>query len=148
MKPFFRTQERKDELFEVLESWEGTPYRHHSGVKYYGVDCAFFIGSVLIELGIVESFRATEYARDFCLHSYCDDGFAKHLREHPVLEEVGFKNPMDGDIVLYKFGRVAGHSAFYFDRNSWQARSKIGVVKLDWSIDYNRLTYGFRVMEK
>jgi len=147
IKPFFRTQERQNRLLEVLESWEGTPYRHRSGVKYYGVDCAHFIGCVLMELGIIESFKVTKYSRDFCLHT-SEEGFVAHLREHPLLEEININDLMNGDILLYKFGRVSGHSAIYFDGDAWQSRSKYGVIKLNCTLDQRRLTNGFRVMER
>jgi len=147
MKPFFSTQERKDELYKVLVSWKDTPFKHHTGVKHLGVDCAFFIGCVLVELGIINNFKVTDYSTDFHLHS-SDEGFANHLRNHPLIQEVGFGNPMNGDILLYKFGKISAHAAFYFDGYAWQSRSRIGVEKFHWSLDYKRLTYGFRLMEE
>lgn len=147
MKPFFESEERKKQLYDVLESWRGTPYRHRTGVKQLGVDCAFFIGCVVVELGIINNFKVTDYPMDFHLHS-SDEGFANHLRNHPLIQEVGFDNPMNGDIVLYKFGKIASHAAFYFDDYAWQSRFKIGVEKFHWSLDYKRLKYGFRLMDK
>jgi len=147
MKPFFRTKERENRLLEILESWEGTPFRHHSGVKHFGVDCAHFVGCVGKELGIIEGFVATEYSRDFCLHTR-EEGFLGHLRSHPTLEEVSINNLMNGDILLYKFGRVSGHAAIYFDGYAWQSRSKAGVIKINCVLDRKRLTNAFRIMEK
>ena len=147
MKPFFRTKERENRLLEVLESWEGTPFRHRVGVKHFGVDCAHFVGCVLIELGIIESFKVTKYSRDFCLHTR-EEGFVTHLRSYPILEEININGIINGDVLLYKFGRVSGHSAIYFDGYAWQARSRAGVIKINCILDQKRLTNAFRIMEK
>jgi len=147
MVPYYRSKERQEELLKILKSWEGTPYRHRTGVKNLGVDCAFFIGCVLVELGIINNFKVTDYSTDFHLHSR-DEGFARHLRNHPLMQEVGVKTPMNGDIVLFKFGRIASHASFYFNDYVWQSRFNIGVEKFHWNLDYKRLAYGFRLMEK
>jgi len=147
MIPYFLSKERQEALFEILESWKGTPYKHHTGFKRLGVDCAFFIGCVLVELGAINNFEASSYSIDFHLHSR-DEGFANHLRNHPLMQEVGFKNPRNGDIVLYKLGRIAAHAAFYFDGYAWQSKFRLGVEKFHWSLDYKRLAYGFRLMDK
>ena len=146
MEIYFKNKERKDRLLEVLESWRGTPYRHHTGVKGLGVDCAYFVGCVLKEVGVIEQFDVPEYPIDFHMH-IPKEIYVQHFRNHPLTIDVGFKNPIDGDILIYKYGKIASHSAIYFDNYTWQPRARVGVEKFHISQGRRRLKYGFRLVE-
>jgi len=148
MKYFFNDQKNRDRLLIILESWVGTPYRHKSGVKGLGVDCAYFLSRVGEELGLVsQGALLPEYSRDFHNHVR-DEIYAEFLRKHPLLVEVGITKPMDGDIILYKFGKIASHSAVYFGGYTYQARFRVGVVKFHWNQDKRRRRFGFRIKYK
>jgi NlpC/P60 family putative phage cell wall peptidase len=102
--------ERSSVVAEARE-WRGTPFHHGVGVKGVGVDCAQLLIAVYVGLGIVEGFDPGYYAPDWFLHDY-SDRFVDWLRARCV--ERSQTVPLSpGDILLYRYGRVASHGAIY-----------------------------------
>ena len=159
MKPFFRTQERKDALFEILESWKGTPYRHLVAVKGLGADCTLFVWEAMQEAeaigknvsNIPRKHGHINYPRDRALHSR-EEVLLNVLRNVPYLKEIeNIKNiePETGDICCYKFGRSTGHLGIYYEGYVYQSMSGTEVLPIQFRIGkfYKRLSAIFRVME-
>lgn len=110
----------REKIIESALTWEGTPYHHHARVKGLqgGVDCAMFVFGVGIDAGIVSDEMAPSlpmYSPEWHLHN----------REElllQALENAGCirKDPSQrqpGDIIAFKFGRVASHLAILLDDN-------------------------------
>ena len=164
MKPFFGTQERKDELYKVLESWRGTPYRHLVAVKGLGADCTLFVWEALKELSAIGKNVSNipmkhghiNYPRDRALHSR-EEVILNVLRNIPYLKEIesleSYKNDptlrMAGDICCYQFGRSTAHIAIYYDGYIYQSLTKSEVLPINFNEKKfkEKLTAIFRVME-
>ena len=156
MKPFFRTQERKDELFKVLESWVGTPYRHLVAVKGLGADCTLFVWEAMQELdaigknvsNIPRKHGHIDYPRDRASHSR-EEVLLNVLRNVPYLKEIEDLKPETGDLCCYKFGRSTGHMGVYYEGYVYQSMSGTEVLPINFNMEKfkRRLSAIFRVME-
>lgn len=157
MKPFFRTQERKDELYKVLESWRGTPYRHLVAVKGLGADCTLFVWEAMKEMSAMGSNLSNiprqhgyiHYPKDRALHSR-EEVILNVLRNVPYLKEISIKeNPETGDICCYQFGRSTAHIAIYYEGYIYQSLTGSEVLPINFKDKKfrKRLTAIFRVME-
>jgi len=146
MEYFFGDTGRQRELKRILDEWRGTPYRHWAGVKGLGCDCIHFIVRVLEELGL-GPFTVPRYARDWHMHNSEEllfDGITNGLEQ----EEVGFASPMNGDIMLFQFGKAISHSAIYYDKYLYQAINNVGVEKINWMDNkwHKRKRFNFRIL--
>jgi len=157
MKPFFESEERKKELYDVLESWRGTPYRHLVAVKGLGADCTLYVWEVMKELNAVGSNLANipkkhghiHYPSDRAMHS-TDEVILNVLRAVPYLKEFSKgSKPMSGDICCYKFFKSTSHMAIYYEGYIYQSLTKGEVlpIRFDDRQFKKRLTAIFRVME-
>ena len=127
---FFDDPERRAELGRELAAWEGTPFRHWSGVKGRGADCIHFVARILEHFGL-GPFRIKKYAKDWHLHRANElllEGITEQL-DHVKVRPAEIQ---DGDIVLYQFGRALSHGGIYFQGDVFQAVTGAGVVRLAW----------------
>lgn len=154
MQLFFESKERQDRLKIILDSWLGTPWRHHTGVKGRGTDCIFFTARVYQEMGIISEFEVMDYAPDWHLHRSNEYLYEGIINQSPCVEIENARKDnlpndlMNGDLVLYKYGRASAHSGIYFDGYIYEAtRFSGGVVKTHWKIEKDRLTHVFRPLE-
>lgn len=92
----------------VMESitWLGTPWHHKARVKGAGVDCGQILAATFEGAGIVGHVDPGDYPQDFMMHRD-EERFRKTVEAYarPVQGA-----PLPGDIVLYRFGRVASHA--------------------------------------
>jgi len=159
-KPFFRTQERKEELYRILESWKGTPHRHLVGVKDLGADCTLFVWEVMKEISAAGSKMSNipkrhghiHYPADRALHSR-EEVILNVLRSIPYLKEISVNDniiPETGDICCYQFGRSTAHMGIYYEGQVYQSLSKSKVLPINFKENKfkKRLTAIFRVMER
>jgi len=143
---YFDDEKKQKELLKILKSWEGTPYRHKTGVKGKGVDCIHLTGYIMVEAGVIPKFTVPDYASDWHLHRTSElliDG----ISQFPNVEKFDPKTTtlMNGDILIYKYGRASSHTAVYFDGYIWQAIGGDEVRKNSINNIKDRLTVGFRV---
>lgn len=148
MKHFFRTKKRKDKLHEILRSWEGTPYRHRTGVKGRGVDCIHFVACSMVEAQVITKFTVPDYPSDWHLHKG-SEMLKKELNKYECTVEYDprKKKPIDGDILLFKYGKTSAHATIYFKGYVWQAISKDEVRKNSLKSFRTEPTVGFRIIE-
>ena len=148
-KWYFSSKERQEALKKELEEWRGTPFRHRAGVKKVGADCIHFCIRVYELVGALHGAvkRIPYYGHDWCFHTD-EEILYNAIKGSNYFEEIfNWETIMNGDLVLYKFGRATSHSAIYFDRNIYQAVNITGVHHMlyfdyQWSI---RRRYLFRV---
>lgn len=152
MKYFFEDAANESRLKDVLDSWEGTPFRHWAGVKGMGCDCIHFVGRVLEELGITTraggvKYQIPRYSRDWHLHKEHQLLLEGVLKQIPV-DVIDSDDHMNGDILLFRFGRAVAHSAFYFDNFLYHSLSGIGVRRSSYDVDdwKDRQKYNLRVL--
>jgi len=153
MKYFFKDIENQKKLKRILKEWEGTPYRHWSGVKQGGCDCIHFVVKVLEEFGF-GPFKIQKYPRDWHLHRDEErllngirialNGKVEEYKERKDALVI----PINGDIILYQFGKVISHAGIYFDNHVYQSLNNIGIQKRKWADKtwYKRMKYIHRLL--
>ena len=149
MKYYFDDKEKQKELHRVLIEWKDTPFRHFCGVKGQGCDCIHFVARVFEELGILKWRKdiIPDYAKDWHLHRTEELLMQGILKELKVVA-VDFSNLMNGDIILFQYGRASAHASIYYDKHTYQSINGVGVR----SIAFNdpkfekRMKYAFRIL--
>jgi len=144
---YFDNLNNQVKLLTVLKSWEGTPHIHWCGVKQRGTDCIHFVLRVFEEVGVVPNGRikVQRYQRDWHMHQ-ANELLLNTLREVPELVEVCKDDPVNGDIILFYFGKACSHAGIFFDDFVYQSLVDIGVTRGTWKDDmwYPRRRYAFR----
>ena len=130
MRYYFENPKHQKELKTALDEWVGTPYRHWAGVKGQGVDCIHFVARAFEDIGL-GPFRVERYNKDWHLHNP-EELLLKGLRRELNADELPPDDPMNGDVVLYRFAKTLSHSAIYFDGYVYQAIERVGVEKRNW----------------
>lgn len=141
-----------EQLGRELMEWLKTPFRHHSGVKGFGVDCIHLVTLAMVNVGAFTpdaAERIPAYPKDWHLHNGAEL-ILQGMRELTNCEELPrpLDSPMDGDIYLYRFGKASSHAGVYFRRKVYQAVTDRVAERIDW-LDptwYRRRRYGFRVL--
>ena len=126
MQPFFR--KKQIEILEArIKEWLGTPYCH-MGASKGGVDCAKFIGLILVEMGFISEIEDDYYPRDWHLHGNNEiliNSFKKHGRLLPdnlYLTYFPYSNKellLPGDVLtiaMHKKG-ISNHAAIILSNN-------------------------------
>lgn len=137
MRYYFEDKEHEEQLGKILRSWMGTPFRHWSGVKGLGCDCIHFVTEVLQELGVYSKqggkYKIMRYPKDWHLHreqQFLADGV---LFQVPA-DEVDPDSHVNGDILLFQFGRAISHTSFYFNGFLYHSIAGIGVRKSSYEV--------------
>jgi cell wall-associated NlpC family hydrolase len=151
MKDYFDDIERREKLLAILESWLGTPFRHHSGVKGLGTDCIHFVGRVFEEMGLVRWKKdiIPDYPRDWHLHSTREMLKERVLKELKVVQVSLGDELKDGDILLFHLGKAASHAGIYYKEYVYQAVERMGVCKVSIvdKVAKRQLKFILRVIE-
>jgi cell wall-associated NlpC family hydrolase len=107
-------KEKKQRQMVVAEakSWIGTPFHWHARLKGIGIDCGTFLIEVWERCGLMEHFEPPFYSVDFNLHR-SEEWYKAIIEQYCVLVEG--RDPLPGDIVLYKFGRCFSHGTIVCD---------------------------------
>jgi len=149
MKYFFEDTEKQEQLKKILDEWMGTPFRHHCGVKGLGCDCIHFVARVFEEMGLIKWRKdfILDYPSDWHLHNTRE--LLKEAIERELnVEEVGFDNLINGDIILSHYGQASSHAAIYFDEHIYQAINDIGVCKIHISdrVFRRQMKFAYRIL--
>ncbi len=106
--PYFESLERRQALVTEAQSWLGTPFRPHAGVKGVGADCVGLVHGILHNIGAIGEVTFPDYTMDGGSHLT-----ASQLGEFIIslgwFTEVKFGVVETGDLVTFKLGRVAHH---------------------------------------
>lgn len=150
MEYLFDSKESIARLREELESWENTPFRHLCGVKGMGCDCIHFVVRIIETFGL-GPFKVPEYPKDWHLHR-SEELLKRGLTSQVPHIEINPFDPKDGDILLFKFGRVCSHAGIFCDENVWQSLSinRSGVKKMSFNDPYlySRMKFGIRPLKR
>lgn len=145
---FFSSKEKQEALLKEMKKWKTTPFKHRTGVLKVGVDCFHFMINVYGAVGALKGDlkKIPYYGHDWALHTD-NQRFYKWAKSRPELVQVPFKSIMNGDLILYQFGRAASHCGIFFDPNVYQVLSGSGVhitnfYTTAWT---RRVKYLFRV---
>lgn len=107
-------EEQKQREASVVEalSWERTPFHDRSNLKGVGVDCANYVYEVFHNCKLVEDFKIPPYTEQFLLHS--DEEVFLEIVDKFCRPFDG-RDPLPGDLVMYKFGRCFSHGALVIE---------------------------------
>jgi len=135
-------------IAEEAKRWLGTHFEHHASVFQKGADCIGLIIGVLKNTGLLnEEFQVEYYSREFMLH-HSEEILLNRLRAYsnPV-EQIDL---VEGDFILFQFGRCVSHVGIYLSDNLFiHSENKKGVSyailkNSEWSKRYReglRLDY-------
>ncbi len=129
---YFEDDQNKKNLEAILNSWCGTPWKHHTGVKGMGVDCIHFVARVFEELGLVKWRKdfIPDYPKDWHLHQ-TRELLIERLEQEANFEKIPIAGIKDGDIILSHYGRAAAHAGIYFGGYVYQSIVDIGVERIN-----------------
>lgn len=142
---------------EILDKWLGTKYLHGGKTKY-GVDCANFIGLVLVETGKLNKINEVDfYASDWFWHSekeiILDNLFAHEKNFNGILTELkefDGKGLMTGDLLLFKCNKSnrINHVGIYYNTLQFvHCIEYLGVIKDNlFPFWFNKLSRVFRIV--
>jgi len=130
---YFESMDNLNRLRQVLDEWIGTPFRHACGVKGRGTDCIHFVLRIMEETGAVPpgAIKVKPYAKDWHLHN-SQELLVEGIRTSRRCTELPCNQSLyrDGDIILFRFGRVSSHAAIYCNGSVYNSINGIGVVRL------------------
>ncbi len=84
--------------------WLGTPYHPQGDLLGVGVDCAMLLVRVFCDLQLVPMIDPRPYPPDWHLHRG-EERFLGWITDRAVR----VKDPLPGDVALYRFGRCVSH---------------------------------------
>jgi len=148
MIPYFLSRERQNKLWEAIVAWEGTPYRHYCNVIGKGVDCNHYVLGVYLLAGLDLKVKFEPYPPDRHLH-VAQEILLEYVEAIKCLRQMPKYKPMNGDLLLYKFGLSTSHPAIYFNDHICQSIMKSGVIRIPFKEQkfFKRLTHVYRPME-
>ena len=101
----------REDVVRVARAWIGTPYHHRAKVKGAGVDCGMILQAVFSEAGVINDYDTGEYPPDWMMHRSQElylcavEQYAKKVN----------REPLPGDVALFRFGRCISHGAIVTD---------------------------------
>ena len=128
---FFDDPKNIYKLDSFIQEWNGTLYKHHTGVCGVGCDCIHFIVRGLEYFGF-SRINVPWYPKDWHLHNTEErllNGIRKHFPPHNELEP---NNPKSGDIILYKFGKTISHAGWFLKGEVYQALASKRIESRIW----------------
>ena len=147
---YFKSKERQDKLVKILNEWVDTPFRHRCGVKGLGCDCIHLIVRVFEEFELITWHKdmIPVYPKDWHVHN-TRELLAEAIERYLNVEKVDLTKLKNGDLILSHYGRAASHIGIYFDGYVYQALTKIGVKKINFSDKTFRkqMRFAYRVIE-
>jgi hypothetical protein len=102
-------QTQRQAVIAEAESWLKTPFHLNACIKGVGVDCGRFVHQVLVNCGLITGQQLPVVLEGFNLHRN-EEILLGILQQ--VCHEVKGREPLPGDIVVYRYGRLACHLAF------------------------------------
>ncbi len=123
-----------EEIIKECKSWKGTKFGHGVALKGYMADCIQFGVAVYRNLGMLPSnFKTQKYNRDWALHN-SESVLVATIQKY--CHQIQFDDIRVGDILLFKFGKCASHTAIYIgDGKIIHSVVKQGVIESnlkDW----------------
>lgn len=119
--------EQRAKVIAEAKTWLGTPFRNCADVKGAGVDCAMLLVRVFADTGIVPLFDPRPYPSQWYLHR-------DEERFLAVIGKLGSevaREPLPGDVIVYRFGRCFAHGAVVIDAGHvLHAYSEVGEVSV------------------
>lgn len=101
----------RETIIQVAKSWLNTPYHHKARIKGIGTDCGQILIAVYSEAGLIEEFEPEDYPGDWMMHR-SEERYLQTVETYATRVD---RNPLPGDIALFKFGRCISHGAIVIE---------------------------------
>jgi cell wall-associated NlpC family hydrolase len=155
---YFDDIDNQQRLKTTLDSWLGTPYKHHIGVKGRGCDCIHFVARVLQEIKLLPASikKLPDYPRDWHLHNTREllmETIPKYLQGEKIDIGTGFDDFRNGDLILSHYGKAASHAGIYYDGYVYQSlnntKGSAGVLRITINdpVYRNKMKYIYRIIK-
>lgn len=105
------TTEARQKVVAEAQRYLGTPYFHMGMQRLAGVDCLTFLYLSFLGAGLIKPINIEYYPQDWHHHRDIERymmGLLQFTEEVPGPPE---REPLPGDVVLFRFGRVFSHGA-------------------------------------
>ena len=125
------TPERKALALAAVERWRGTPHRDSMAEVGVGIDCIRLVVAILVASGVTEHFEFPAYDVAEGLHERSErmlDGFSRCTHSHTADK----REPLFGDLAVFRTGRMSGHCAFVLDNRLAHALARRQVTVSDY----------------
>ena len=99
--------EERARVVAEAQTWFGTRWVHEARDKGHGVDCGQLLAAVYEDAGIIPRTMVDTYPQDWALHR-SDEKFLGYVEA--IARKVEGRDPLPGDIVLFKYGRCLSHA--------------------------------------
>jgi len=107
IRPFVQSESERQRLLAIIESWLGTPFHAHAGIKSVGVDCVRLAAEIYKEAELLGDCQFPAYAIDAGQHRQ-DSMLLDWLGQSPHFELIEQGREV-GDLFCFRFGRSAHH---------------------------------------
>ena len=104
-------QEQRAAVVSEALTWLRTPYHLNASVKGAGVDCGTFLIAAFHGVGLIDHVDLGMFKPDFHLHR-SSEVYLDWVGQY--CEQVD-RDPLPGDIVLYRYGRIVAHGVLVID---------------------------------
>lgn len=105
-------QAQRARVVEIARQWIKTPYAHAGMVKGQGVDCATLLYATFKEAGLIGSIALPPYTGAWHVHRD-EEKYTDFIRQFAA--EIEGRDPLPGDVVVWKFHRCFAHGAIVVD---------------------------------
>lgn len=105
-------QEERAAVVAEACTWLGTRWIHEARDKGHGVDCGQLLAAVYEAAGIIGPVKIESYPREWALHR-SDEKFLGYVEL--MAKKVEGRDPLPGDIVLFKYGRCLSHAGIVLE---------------------------------
>lgn len=131
MKWYFDSAEHLRKLYQVANTWMGTPFMLNAAVRGAGVDCVRFVAEVMKECGQLPHYEFPHYTIDGGDHLKASL-VEQWLRPHPLFTGIALDQlRYPGDVMEFRVGRgVTHHVGLYMGdafQRIWSAAGTDGV---------------------
>lgn len=101
-------QSQRARVVEAAKSWLSTPYHHRAMIKGAGIDCATLLVAAFREAGFLAELVLPDYQAAWHIHRD-EEKYTNFIRQFG--DEVTGRDPLPGDVVVWKFHRCFSHGA-------------------------------------
>lgn len=121
-------QEERQLIVQEALTWQNTPYHHAGRQKGLGVDCIGIILQTFVNVGLIKDITLPPYPMQWSLHRSVEL-YLEGILNYSIKVD---RDPLPGDVVLYKYGRCISHGGIVID---WPTivHSYIGIGVVLWN---------------
>jgi cell wall-associated NlpC family hydrolase len=103
--------ETREKIVAEAKTWLKTPWHHEARVKGAGVDCGMILLEIFEKVNLIPHISPAHYSIDFMMNRE-EEWYEKLILDYAF--EI-FRNPLPGDIILYRHGRSFSHGAIVIE---------------------------------